>query len=113
MALDILNKAGSVIYTWIAILGIVIGGIYSIFSAHDSVSDNEQDIIKTNLRIDAQEDDLKEDIELWGLRSDRRYKRLLEQNKEFIKLGITLDNRVRELEVKLSELKGRYDEGKN
>jgi hypothetical protein len=109
MPIEQVGKFGNVIYTWLAILGVVVGGLWSMFTAHDNIGDNASELIKTNIRIDQLDIDSKEDVNIWGERSDRRYKRLMEENSELKRIGLMLNNRVMDLEKKVSNLEGRLN----
>jgi hypothetical protein len=77
------------------------------FTAFDNIEDNGIEIIKIDSDIEQVKIDYKEDINVWGNRSDRRYHRQNKEHDDFIKMGISLNSRVRELEKEVSLLKGR------
>ena len=108
------NTLGSAINNWAkigAVIVFIIGGAYITFYQIQSNT-------ATNARQDTEVKDILEmmqrEFEVWGDRSDKRYKRAMEEANELQSNQGRLWKEVTELKVELSFIKGRmYEQDKN
>jgi len=112
MALDITSKLGSAIYTWMAILGVLVGGLWSMFSAHDNIEDNQRDIEGIEITIENKEKTLRSEIGKNQEINDRRYQHTIGKDKDFLQLGLDMERRIRALEIEMGYIKGYREKTK-
>lgn len=110
MPIEKINKAGeaaSSLNTLFKLAGIIISIILGAAATYYGVQTNSSEIEKIHMYREQDKVEVQEKLEVWGSRSDRRYKRLSEQDKELVKIGMIYEGRLRKLEEKISHLEGR------
>jgi len=104
------NLLGSTINNWIKIGAIVltiIGGAYLIYY---QIQSNTATNALQDLKDKEIEATITREIQLWGERSDKRYKRAMETATELTKKNEKLNTKLHALEIELTFIKGIMSE---
>lgn len=112
MPIEKINKAGetaSNLNTLFKLAGIIISIILGAAATYYGVQTNSREIEKIHMFREQDKVEMEERLEVWGSRSDRRYKRLSEQDKELVKIGMMYEARLRRLEERVNFLEGRLN----
>jgi len=99
---DTASKIGSLLNSWTKIIVTLGGAVISCALAYYKIYENEANILREASQRAAE-------IKLLEERGDKRYNRAMNIAEELKSMGLKEQDRVRELEIEVAKLKGKYE----
>jgi peptidoglycan hydrolase CwlO-like protein len=108
------NLLGSAINNWLKIAGIVLFIIGGAYLTYYQIQSNTAKNVAQDAKDIALQEALEREIHIWGDRSDKRYKRAMNEAENLKKDNKELEQELEETKIDIAFIKGRmYEQDKN
>lgn len=114
---ELVNKAsawGGAISVWLKIGGTIMAIVGYGFLTYYQIQSNSHGLDELKIVIKDNNEAIEREFEIWGTRSDKRYKRAMETAKELKQANKELELELEDTKLDIAFIKGRmYEQDKN